>query len=452
MLRVIGDGAGEPARLQLEDLPLGPWAGVEVHLWTTKSGTRWHGDPDCSALRSEARSEVFRQPDAGVLGHRVLPAKVHCDPPGPLGRYVLAAHRLVKLMSATRDAEDRFDAGDLALDVLPCRYDWWLDRGERAEMAFEPLASLWEEEFRRREEIVRRVQEVLDPAGERMAVMAIADWVAQGRTPREHQLRYERFVEVAAAEFAGRELSTNFGAKWFVNQEALPGWLGAVVGGQACGNATSALALREGERTRRFLRPGEEDLPERVVMAWTAIGNRWQQMVEAMAWAHPGSVLAMFHLYESSVDRGLVDAYMQVGPAAQLEVGNLDWIVAHVPAALRLSLAERVRGLSGLVLAQERLHRVDAECCRRFLRNVVTSLGYPELAEFVTVPGAGLDAGSERSRAQVEVRMPDPLQSFASDTTGLGLTTSHCGPALRAAVEGTDLTSQRAVKAPQRRR
>jgi hypothetical protein len=180
----------------------------------------------------------------------------------------------------TRDAEDRFDAGDLALDVLPGRYDWWLDRGEREEMAVEPLAGLWGEEFRRREEIVRRVQELLDPAGERMAVMAIADWVARGRTPREHQLRYERFVDVAAAELAERGLSSNFGTERYVNQEALPGWLGAVVEGQACRNATSAMARREGERTRRFLRPGEEDLPERVATAWTAVGNRWQQMVE----------------------------------------------------------------------------------------------------------------------------------------------------------------------------
>lgn len=365
---------------------------------------------------------------------------------------MLTASRLVTFMATTREAENRFDAGDLALDALPGRYDWWWDRGKRQEMAVEPLANRWTEEFRRRDEIVRRVQEMLDPAGERMAVMVIADWVARGRTPREHQIRYERFVDVAAAEFAERGLSSNFGTERYVNQDALPGWLGAVVEGQACRNATSALAGREGERTRRFLRPGEEDLPERVATAWTAVGNRWQQMVEAMAWAHPGAVLAMFHVYGSGVDRGLVDVWMQLGPAAQLRVGHLDWFVAHVPAALRLFLAERVRGLGGLVLVEEDLYQVDSECCQLFLRNVVTGLGYPELAEFVTVPGAGPDVEGERSRVQVEVRMPDPLQSFASDTTGLGLTASHCGPALRAAVEGTDVTSRRAAKAPRRRR
>jgi hypothetical protein len=152
------------------------------------------------------------------------------------------------------------------------------------------------------------------------------------------------------------------------------------------------------------------------------------------------------------MDRSLVAAWMQTGPAAQLQVGHLDWIVAHVPAALRVSLAERVRGLSGLVLAEDDLYQLDAECCGRFLRNVVTVLGYPELAEFVIVPGAGPDAEGDRSRAQVEVRMPDALQSFASETTGLGLTASHCGPALRAAVEGTDLTSGPAVNPSRRRR
>ena len=189
MLRVIDGGADEVAPLRVEDLQLGPWAGVEVRLWTTKTGTRWHGDPDCSALRSQARTEVFRQPAAGTLGQRTLPDHVHCDPPGVLGRYVLVARRLVTFVAVTRQAEDRFDAGDLALEALPGRYGWWRGRGEREEMmTVEPLASLWTAEFGRREAIVERIRQGLDPAGERMAMMAIADWVALGRTPREHQL------------------------------------------------------------------------------------------------------------------------------------------------------------------------------------------------------------------------------------------------------------------------
>ncbi len=307
MFRVIDGGAGEVAPLRVEDLPLGPWAGVEVRLCTTKTGTRWHGDPDCSALRSQARTEVFRQPDAGTLGQRILPDNVHCDPPGALGRYVLVAHRLVTFMAVTRQAEDQFDAGDLALDALPGRHGWWRGRGEREEMTVGPLASLWTAEFGRRKAIVERIRQGLDPAGERMAMMAIADWVGLGRTPREHQVRYERFVEVAAAELTSRGLSSEAGTERYVNREALPVWLGAVVEGQSCGNATSALARREGERTGRFLRPGQEDLPKRARVAWTAVGDRWQQAVEAMGWAHPGAVLALFHFYKSRVDHGLMD-------------------------------------------------------------------------------------------------------------------------------------------------
>jgi hypothetical protein len=247
-----------------------------------------------------------------------------------------------------------------------------------------------------------------------------------------------------------RGFSSEAGTDQYVNREALPVWLGAVMEGQSCGNATSALAQREGERAGRFLQPGKEDLPERARVAWTAIGDRWQQAVEAMAWAHPGGVLALFHLYESPVDQGLLDVCLQIGPSAQLSVGHLDWNVAVVPAALRLSLAERVRGLSGLVLAEDDLHRVDAECCGRLLRNVVTGLGYAELAEFVTAPCA--DAVESERRVQVDVRLPDALQGFAGQIAGLGLTASQCAPALRAAVEGTDLTSQRAVKASRRRR
>ena len=133
-----------------------------------------------------------------------------------------------------------------------------------------------------------------------------------------------------------------------------------------------------------------------------------------MAWAHPGAVLALFHLYESRVDQGLLDVCLQIGPSAQLSVGHLDWNVAVVPAALRLSLAQRVRGLSGLILAEDDLHQVDAECCGRLLRNVVTGLGYAELAEFVTVPCA--DADESERRAQVDVRLPDALQGFAGES------------------------------------
>lgn len=449
MLRVIDGGAGEVEPLRVEDLPLGPWAGVEVRLWTTKTGTRWHADPDCSALKSQARTEVFRQPEAGTLGQRILPDGVHCDPPGPLGRYVLAARQLVEFVAVTGEAERSFDGGDFALDALPGRYGWWLDRGEREELTVEPLASLWTEELVRREEIVRRIRGALDPAGERMGVMAIADWVRRGRTPREHQVRYERFVEVAAAEFAARGLSSNAGIERYVNQDALPGWLRAVVAGQACGNATGELAKRECERSRRFLRPGEEDIPDRVRVAGMAVGERWQQMVEAMAWSHPGAVLALFHLYENNVDRGLVDVLLQVGPSAQLRVGPLDWVAALVPAALRLSLAERVRGLGGLVLADEDLYRVDAACCARFLRNLVTGLGYPELAEHVTVPS--VDHADSAERTDVEVRMPFSEQGFASETVGIGLTITHCAPALRTALAGTDLASSRVQKRPRRR-
>jgi hypothetical protein len=90
-------------------------------------------------------------------------------------------------------------------------------------------------------------------------------------------------------------------------------------------------------------------------------------------------------------------------------------------------LAERVRGLSGLVLAEEDLHQVDAECCARFLRNVVTSLGYPASAEFVTVPCVDADE-SERPCVHVDVRLPDALQGFAGEIAGLGLTASQCVP------------------------
>ena len=92
MLKVI-EGEGRPDdRLSLDDVPLGPWAGAEVEVWASKTGTVWHGDPECGSAKT--RRDVFRQPTSGMLGSAVLPERFHCSPPGRLGVYRAACEKL----------------------------------------------------------------------------------------------------------------------------------------------------------------------------------------------------------------------------------------------------------------------------------------------------------------------------------------------------------------------
>ncbi|WP_125728740.1 hypothetical protein [Kibdelosporangium aridum] len=319
----------------------------------------------------------------------MLPEGLHCLPTGQLGEYLQLAERLVRFASQTDQAERQWDDGDIALEALPGRYGWLPDRTGREEI--EPLASLWDKELERRQRLVDNVAKELDPAAERLAVMVMANWVRGGRTPREHQKRYSRFLNVAVDGLDAADLMFQMGNTWYVNNERLPDWLDDIAGGRTCENATKALIEREHEVSRRFGRSPDEPLVQRLGDVWQAVGAHWQSMLESMALAHPGAVLALFHLYGTSIDRELLNVCIQLGPSAQLSVGHLDWAVAVVPAACRVGLAERDCGLGGLILLDRQHHRVDSAFCQRFLRNLATSLGYPELARYVSAPGDGAE-------------------------------------------------------------
>ncbi len=122
-----------------------------------------------------------------------------------------------------------------------------------------------------------------------------------------------------------------------------------------------------------------------------------------------------------------------------------------VPAALRLQLAERHRGLTGLVLVEERLHRVNNEVCARFLRNLVTWLDHPELAKHVIVAHSGDDVAEDATGATPDVGLPWPKDGFTSEGLGNGVTLAHCAPALRAALVGDDLPVMKKPSAPKKR-
>jgi len=415
--------------LSLADVPLGPWADAEVPFWKTKTGTVWHGDADCPSLTSTAALRPHRQAADGTLAERELPDRLHCEPGGELGEYVNAAQALVAYAAETREAERALASGDVRMQSLAATGGQSsLRSGDDA--SWRGLTDLWQVADEQRDDVVRRIHAELAPGGERMAIMALAYWIRTGRTPREHQARYRRFVWAAAEALEQHGIDSQMGREAYVNREALPDWLDEVVEGRACENATRELAQQARDQAGASRRRGSPDLPDRIQKAWHTAGERWQTMLEAMAISHPGAVVAIFQTYGSHIDGELVDACLSLRGGARLHAGHLDWTVAIVPAGFRLLLNERDRGLNGLVLLEEDLHRIDASVCNRFLDNLLAAEGHPELAKFVETraPGHSVDeiTGTPDSVREEGFRLAEGMdwrrQRFSSASCGTGIT------------------------------
>lgn len=221
MLKLVRDEGTPRTPLSLGDLPLGPWAETTLQVWATKTGTRWHADPECRSLKTRVRSEEFVQPASGTLADRKLPEGLHCDPPGMLGDYLDAASRLVRLSNETDAAEDEWDHGNIPVRSLRPGLRWGNLRVLEL-LATEPLASVAAAETRRHEELVEKVCRFVAVNDERPALMVLADWVRRGRTPREHKPSYDQFVETTAGLFDAADITTYMGMRSSINRDSLP--------------------------------------------------------------------------------------------------------------------------------------------------------------------------------------------------------------------------------------
>jgi hypothetical protein len=307
------------------------------------------------------------------------------------------------------------------------------------------LAEVWASALAQRRELLSALRTELDPRGERMSVMSTANWVRSGRTPREHQVRYDRFVGVATNVFDEGELSMRGGTGRYVNDDPLPDWLDLIAAGTSVASASQRIVDREYEQASRQTADGP-DLSHRIRELWRTVTNRWQDLLAGMALGHHGRVFALFHMFGSTLNHDLMDVCLTYGPAAQLSAGHLDWIAATVPASFRPHLATREHGLAGLVLLDQSSARIDSDRCALFLRNLVIDLGHPELGQHVVPCGEGEpDLVDDTRESFVDVTLPDHLHGFAGPAGyGRGVTTADCVPALRAALQGQTLTRPRA--------
>jgi hypothetical protein len=333
----------------------------------------------------------------------------------------------------TDAAAARLAVGDLDLELLAGagRYRRLpvLDLGRYDEAEAESL-SLADDRVRgRRQAVTGQVEEAYR---DRLPLLLAACWVAGGRAPRRHQDRYRAFVEVAEQECGGRGVDYSFGIASHTDSHVLPGWLAAVGAGQAPVAVTRRMAGTQAGLLAAAHRPVPQVEAARV--AWASAGARWAALLDGLALGHGGEVLAIWHEDRLALPAPLAGVFPGPLPHARLAAGPVTWVAARVPAVLGLFLATRDHGLTGLVLATEGARGFDPARCARFLRNLVTHLGMPGLADLVqeqsTEPVGG--GGGEA--------LPERLRSFDTGLHGdTGLTLADCVLPVRAAMAGYDL-------------
>ncbi|GAB7180223.1 hypothetical protein ATKI12_0054 [Kitasatospora sp. Ki12] len=412
--------------------PLGPWAGAQVTAWRGKTGALWHADPNCHALRSRAVEEVFVQPAEGTLGDRRLPENLHCPPPGPLRDYLTAARKLEEYERATEIGHEQLADGRLpviAFGALTARSEV-IDALES-----DPLESSWRSARRRRDELVDRTRPML--AG-RLPLLLAAQWVLTGKTAGQYQHRYTDFADVVidAFENEGRAF---VGLYDYITKDLLPRWLHDVTAGYAPNRASERMATEEARRLEQSHQAPEPEDVHRVSQTIARIGQDWSDRLAHLAAAHDGQVIALFNAERLPMDKPLCDLFITVLPCAHLHTRDFVWTAGRVPAVLGQFFFDKHAGERiGVILEPDDVAAFDPATCVLFLRNLVTQLGQPDLADYVEA-GVGAAASDDVRADYPAARLRWPHGGLVYVYPGLGMTSEDLLPALYAAKDGVSV-------------
>ncbi len=151
--------------------------------------------------------------------------------------------------------------------------------------------------------MVDQIRDQLAPAGSRTAQLVIASWLRAGQTKDQHQPHYTGLLHRGVEVLEASGLRPALGARSYLNDH-LADWLDHVLTGQTMTTATTAVIDYELERHTALQGVNEPDQAhlQRIADALTAVGARWQDTAEVMAAAHPGTVLALFHRYGTTIN------------------------------------------------------------------------------------------------------------------------------------------------------
>ncbi|MFC5932091.1 hypothetical protein [Cryobacterium melibiosiphilum] len=419
---------------EVEEVPLGPLMGATIEFWRTRTGTSWHGNPECNSLRSTPVSSELAQPDHGDIDGKVYPDRLHCQPAGRVGAYVTAAGRLRSFMSETTRLGRASTEGYRPLAALKTAWNPLDDLGDDRDL--ETLRPLWDRALARRHELVGDVARTFHSNSERMAVASAAAWVRSGRKPREHARQYAMFLARAVAIHEQHKLGANWETRSLINSRILSEWLEDVGAGTVPALAMKRIAAEEIRLAARLSSDIEDTFSATVERTLTAVAQAWTDALETIAVAHRSDALVVFNEYDLPASgRGIAEACLTISGGAELHGGNLHWVVTKVPLAFRLMLQEGERGPSGLVLVEEWISNFDVDRCADLLRRVLVAEGIPQASRqvreikprVVRVEGRGL-RGVELEPSDLPQR---PRDGFSMLGVGRGLTVVDFAPFLR---------------------
>lgn len=318
----------------LHTIPLGPLAGTEVTLWSTRSGTTVHGDRDCSRLvNSKPQPTSVRLPDDGTLADIQLP-HTHCSPSTVAQHaYYRAAQAMERTAQKLASLELRSASGiaweALVYPTAPSE----LHTKEAAE-----LQPLWDDLMQRWLKVATYTHARLTP--DSIALIATARLVRSGRRPREYSRLFNEMLWLGQSHLEEHKLS----AHRQLTADLLDSFLDEVSAGGHAAEAWEAVRASQ-LRNPPLLRNAAELLP--IFEAYlTSVGRMWCGALEVTAAALSRPAYALFKANAGSMwdEIPLSTLCLSLWGGASVATSEGEWVISMVPRAMIELLEETEKG------------------------------------------------------------------------------------------------------------
>ncbi|MFI6457979.1 hypothetical protein ACIBF6_41305 [Streptosporangium amethystogenes] len=301
------------------------------------------------------------------------PEGLHCDPPGKLADYRRAARALIKFDEETAESWEKWKSNTVPVGLYSNYDDLEIAR------QFKELDALIKQISLRRERLMENVSQGFHE--DRLMQMILAWWIADGRKPRAHDPRFEKFLNVADAEFE----SVGITAVRSPLSEATHRWLYRI---SQEGLTAEAATAQQIEFTREHLmafgRDRSEEFAEKAISAWRNIGRTWTDMLHGTTLTVSGNALVLYGYRDLNQGFDLTDIVESWFPSARIRAGHLHWQVGLIPVAATLGLKEmRELRRGGIVITEKAYDFRDADKCKLLLCNLMRISGLAHLAQHV---------------------------------------------------------------------
>jgi hypothetical protein len=374
------------AGLSRADFPLGPFAGATIDA-VQVAGGKLHLDAACSSLkRTPDRFTHVSFPQTGSIADLEILADAHCAPGGELGLYLAEVDHLIRKATLVAEVRD-IDGAVKAVERL--REEAELEAMRLREPREERLARRWQDELAPvRDHLQTEFAELLAERisslrrWDGLSIAAVAQWIAGGRTPRQHQTQYEAILVLGSDVLKRLDRTDWFGhARDWLHHRNLPErWLEAVRDHGVCERMMAKIlpdVLRE-ERAIALHHLGENEAAvqdylvdtERILLG---LGEVWSAYVMGAAQSNDSKMLvavASFARFPGDLADVMLEASQSV--TSSPDAGEIT--IAIVPRAFLLLFGEDRRRDVVVLDADVGFRFVSEDRLRLVLNNLLGSV------------------------------------------------------------------------------